>query len=50
MLAYDITEPIYAGMNSGKIDDFVEQLQNVTAAGVLAVHATEEDIAKYGLG
>ena len=49
VLAYDITEPIYAGMNSGKIDDFVKQLQNVTAAGVLAVHATEEDIAKYGL-
>ena len=49
VLAYDITEPIYAGMNSGKIDDFVKQLQNVTAAGVLAVHATEEDLAKYGL-
>ena len=49
VLANDITEPIYAGMNSGKIDDFVKQLQNVTAAGVLAVHATEEDIAKYGL-
>ncbi|MGN0479618.1 MAG: DUF4340 domain-containing protein [Hominenteromicrobium sp.] len=49
VLAYDITEPIYAGANSGKVDTIIEQLQNVTASGVVAVKATDEEIEKYGL-
>ena len=49
VLSYDITEPIYAGANSSKIDGLIEQLQNVTASGVVAVQATEDEIEKYGL-
>lgn len=49
VLAYDITEPIYGGANTTMVDSLIEQLQNVTASGVVAVKATEEEIAEYKL-
>lgn len=49
LLLYEITEPVYAGASSTRIESLIEQLQNVTASGVAAVQATEEDLEKYGL-
>ena len=49
LLLYEITEPIFAGVNSTRMDSLIEQLQNVTADGVAAVQATDEEIARYGL-
>lgn len=49
VLTYDITEPIYAGVGGSVVDKLVEQLQTITAVGVVAVNATEEEIAKFGL-
>ena len=49
LLLYEITEPVYAGASSTRIDSLLEQLQNVTASGVVAVQATEEDLEKHGL-
>lgn len=49
LLTYAITEPIFSGVNSIRAEDLLKQLQKITASGVLAVQATEEQIAECGL-
>lgn len=49
VLTYDITEPVYAGASTSAIDALILQLQNVTASDVVAVKATDEELAQYGL-
>ncbi len=49
LLLYEITEPIFAGASSTRIDSLLEQLQTVSATGVAAVQATDEQLAQYGL-
>lgn len=45
----EMSTPIFAGANTAQIDLMVEQLISITASGVAAVHATEEDLAEWGL-
>lgn len=49
LLLYEISEPIFAGASSTRIDSLLEQLQNVTATGVAAVQATDAELEQYGL-
>lgn len=49
LLVYEIAEPVYAGANSTWVDSLLEQLQTITASGVAAVQATDEDLEKHGL-
>lgn len=49
ILVYLMTEPIYGGASTTYIDSAVEALQHVSAQNVVAVHATAEDYAAFGL-
>ena len=46
---YEMLTPIYAGASTTQRDAMIAQLESMTATGVAAVNATEEDLAEWGL-
>lgn len=46
---YEMVSPIYGGAGVSQMNLIVAQLESITATGVAAVHASEEDLAQWGL-
>ncbi len=48
VLKYEVSEPIFTGANETQINAIIDQVQSITASGVAAVNATEEDLKIFG--
>lgn len=47
--SHTMTTPIFAGASKTQLDAITEQLMSITASGVAAVKATDEDKAQWGI-
>lgn len=49
VLYYEMSEPIFTGANTTRIDEIIAQLQDLKADAVAAVNVTDEELKVYGL-